>query len=262
MTGASRSASTDTVPVELFLVGAMKAGTSNLQDRLADHPSVEFSHLKEPNYFLFEGGRPDFTGPGDEKINRLAVRTLEAYRDLYRRAPVGAVRGDASTTYLFDPDVAERISARRPDARIVIVLRNPIDRAYSAFNHLRRDRREPHEDFERALAEEEARAERGWGPLRMQESVRRYAEQVRRYLERFLQIRVGLNSGEVVVRAIGSDLHMDYTAVGETTHLAARMEQLATPGSILLTAATLWLVEGLVRVNALGPISLKVLLVP
>jgi tetratricopeptide (TPR) repeat protein len=63
---------------------------------------------------------------------------------------------------------------------------------------------------------------------------------------------VGLNSGEVVVRAIGNDLHMDYSAVGQTTHLAARMEQLATPGSIRLTAATLRLVEGLVQVNALG----------
>jgi class 3 adenylate cyclase len=68
-----------------------------------------------------------------------------------------------------------------------------------------------------------------------------------------LQLRVGLNSGEVVVRAIGNDLHMDYSAVGQHTHLAARMEHLATPGSILLTTATLRLVEGLVRVNALGP---------
>ena len=70
-------------------------------------------------------------------------------------------------------------------------------------------------------------------------------------------MRVGLNSGEVVVRAIGNDLHMDYSAVGETTHLAARMEQLATPGSIRLTAATLRLVEGLVQVTALGPVPVK-----
>src|SRR6266481_4255041 len=75
-------------------------------------------------------------------------------------------------------------------------------------------------------------------------------------------MRVGLNSGEVVVRAIGNDLHMDYSAVGQTTHLAARMEQLATPGSIRLTAATLRLVEGLVRVNALGPIPVKGLTEP
>jgi hypothetical protein len=77
-----------------------------------------------------------------------------------------------------------------------------------------------------------------------------------------VQIRVGLNSGDVVVRAIGNDLHMDYSAIGQTTHLAARLEQLATPGSILLTAATLRLVEGLVRVNALGPVPVKGLTEP
>jgi len=77
-----------------------------------------------------------------------------------------------------------------------------------------------------------------------------------------LRMRVGLNSGEVVVRAIGNDLHMDYSAVGETTHLAARMEQLATPGSSRLTAATLRLVEGLVQVTALGPVPVKGLVEP
>ena len=77
-----------------------------------------------------------------------------------------------------------------------------------------------------------------------------------------VQIRVGLNSGEVVVRAIGSDLHMDYSAIGQTTHLAARMEQLATPGSIRLTAETLRLAEGLVQVTALGPVPVKGLAEP
>src|SRR4029434_7684975 len=71
------------------------------------------------------------------------------------------------------------------------------------------------------------------------------------------QARVGLNSGEVVVRSIGNDLHMDYSAVGQTTHLAARMEQLATPGSIRLTAATLRLGDDLVQVNALGRFPVK-----
>jgi tetratricopeptide (TPR) repeat protein len=72
-----------------------------------------------------------------------------------------------------------------------------------------------------------------------------------------VQIRVGLNSGEVVVRAIGSDLRMDYTAVGQTTHLAARMEQLAKPGTILLTPSTLGLAEGFVTVKPLGPVPVK-----
>ena len=93
--------------------------------------------------------------------------------------------------------------------------------------------------------------------LAMQAAMRRYAEEVRRSHGLEVQMRVGLNSGAVVVRAIGNDLHMDYSAVGQTTHLAARMEQLATPGSIRLTAATLRLVEGLVQVNALGQFPVK-----
>ena len=71
------------------------------------------------------------------------------------------------------------------------------------------------------------------------------------------QIRVGLNSGEVVVRAISNDLHMDYTAVGETTHLAARMEQAARPGTVLIAPATLDLVEGFVAMKSLGPVPVK-----
>jgi tetratricopeptide (TPR) repeat protein len=75
-------------------------------------------------------------------------------------------------------------------------------------------------------------------------------------------MRVGLNSGEVVVRAIGNDLHMDYSAIGQTTHLEARMEQLATPGSILLTAETLQLAEGFIQVQGLGPVPVKGLAEP
>jgi class 3 adenylate cyclase len=93
--------------------------------------------------------------------------------------------------------------------------------------------------------------------LSMQATLRHYAAELRRTQGLTVQIRVGLNAGEVVVRAIGNDLPMDYAAVGQTTHLAARMEQLATPGSILLTAATLRLVEGFVRVNAFGPVPVK-----
>src|SRR5439155_25528529 len=96
-----------------------------------------------------------------------------------------------------------------------------------------------------------------YAALAMQESMQRYSEEVRRTHGLTMQIRVGLDSGEVVVRAIHNDLHMDYSAVGQTTHLAARMEQLATPGTILLTAATLRLAEGLVRVNSLGPMPMK-----
>jgi class 3 adenylate cyclase/tetratricopeptide (TPR) repeat protein len=111
--------------------------------------------------------------------------------------------------------------------------------------------------FGAPLAHEDHAVRACYAALAMQDALRRYAEEVRHTHGLTVQMRVGLNAGEVVVRAIGNDLHMDYSAVGLTTVLAARMEQLATPGSSLLTAATLRLVEGLVQVNPLGPVPVK-----
>src|SRR3989454_7646552 len=96
-----------------------------------------------------------------------------------------------------------------------------------------------------------------YAALRMQESVQQYGLDTRQSQGVPIHIRVGLNSGEVVVRAIDSDLRMDYSAIGQTTHLAARMEQLAPPGSIWLTAETWHLAAGRIQANALGPVSVK-----
>ncbi len=111
--------------------------------------------------------------------------------------------------------------------------------------------------FGAPLAHEDHAVRACYAALRMQEAVKRYSDGVRRTEGIPVRIRVGLNSGEVVVRAIGSDLHMDYTAVGQTTHLAARMEQLADPGTVLLTPATLALAEDFVQVKSLGPMPVK-----
>jgi class 3 adenylate cyclase len=116
--------------------------------------------------------------------------------------------------------------------------------------------------FGAPIAHEDHAVRACYAALSMQEALRHYAAELRRTQGLTVQIRVGLNAGDVVVRAIGNDLYMDYSAIGQTTHLAARMEQLATPGSILLTAATLRLVEGFVRVNALGPVPIKGLAEP
>src|SRR5262245_64517283 len=116
--------------------------------------------------------------------------------------------------------------------------------------------------FGAPVAHEDHAVRACYAGLAMKAAMRQYAEEVRRAHGLEMQVRVGLNSGEVVVRTIGNDLHMDYSAVGQTTHLAARMEQLATPGSIRLTAATLRLAEGLVQVNALGQFPVKGLAEP
>src|SRR5947209_6044822 len=115
--------------------------------------------------------------------------------------------------------------------------------------------------FGAPIALEEHALRACYAALRMQDSIRRYAEEIDQ-AGSALRIRVGLNSGEVVVRAINSDLHMDYTAIGQTTHLAARMEQTAPPGSILTTGDTLHLAEGFVQVHPLGPVSVNGLTAP
>jgi class 3 adenylate cyclase/tetratricopeptide (TPR) repeat protein len=116
--------------------------------------------------------------------------------------------------------------------------------------------------FGAPLAHEDHAVRACYAALAMQAAVKQYAAEVQRRHGVPVQIRVGLNAGEVVVRAIGSDLHMDYTAVGQTTHLAARMEQMAMPGSILLTQAVLRLAEGYVQVTSLGPVPVKGLVEP
>ncbi len=116
--------------------------------------------------------------------------------------------------------------------------------------------------FGAPLAHEDHAVRACYAALRMQEAIRRYTDEVRRTHGVEVQIRVGLNSGEVVVRSIGSDLRMDYTAVGQTTHLAARMEQLAAPGTIRLSAGTLALAEGYIEVKSFGPIPVKGLAEP
>src|ERR1700716_3973428 len=116
--------------------------------------------------------------------------------------------------------------------------------------------------FGAPLAHEDHAVRACYAALALQEALAACGEQVRHMHGVELQARVGINSGEVVVRAIGNDLHMDYTAAGQTTHLAARMEQMATPGSTLIPTETLSVVEGYVQVQSLGPLPVKGLPAP
>ena len=116
--------------------------------------------------------------------------------------------------------------------------------------------------FGAPLAHEDHAVRACYAAFAIQQATERYAEEVRRTEGFRIRVRIGLNSGDVVVRAIRNDLHMDYTAVGQTTHLAARMEQIADPGTILITGSTLSLAEGFVDVNPLGPTPVKGLEAP
>jgi class 3 adenylate cyclase/tetratricopeptide (TPR) repeat protein len=176
----------------------------------------------------------------------------------------GALEGERKQVTVLFADLKgsmELLAERDPeDARTIL---DPVlERMMEAVHHYEGTVNQVMGDgimalFGAPVAHEDHAVRACYAALRMQDAVRRYAEALRRHQGLTVEIRVGLNSGEVVVRSIGSDLRMDYTAVGQTTHLAARMEQLAVPGSVLLTAETLRLAEGFIQVNPLGPVPVK-----
>ncbi len=146
----------------LFIVGAQKSGTSALSAWLSEHPQVFMSFPKEPGYLCFsEKGYCYNDGYGKRApASRYVVTDKSAYEHLFAAAKTQhTVLGEASTWYFAMPGMPEQIASYSQDAKIVLILRNPVDRAYSAWCHARRDKLEPCEDFVSALALEESRGE-------------------------------------------------------------------------------------------------------
>ncbi|HEU4438174.1 MAG TPA: adenylate/guanylate cyclase domain-containing protein, partial [Methylomirabilota bacterium] len=201
------------------------------------------------------GGGARFAPPGAYTPRHLADKILVS-----RRALEGE-RKQVTVLFADTKDSMELVADRDPEeARKLLdpVLEHmmaAVHRYEGTVNQVRGDGIMAL--FGAPLAHEDHAVRACYAALRMQESVKRYAEEIFRSHGVLVQIRVGLNSGDVVVRAIGSDLHMDYIALGQTTHLAARMEQLAAPGTVLVAPTTLQLAEGYVQVTARGPVAVR-----
>ena len=167
-----------------LVIGAMKSGTTALYYYFEQHPQIYMSPIKEPNFFCSEG---------QENLDGRSITSIEAYRDLFRHASGETAIGEASHCYLYEPKAAARIRAHVPDARLIAVLRNPIDRAYSHFLHMVRNGTEPLTDFAQALREEEVGAHR---ERSFQDYIGRglYYGQLKRYFDTFGwdQVRVYL----------------------------------------------------------------------
>ena len=168
----------------MFIAGSAKAGTSSLYHYLSQHPDVYMSAIKEPHYLCSHHFPSKFSGPGDEGFSGNIVRTRDAYMELFRNTGGAKIVGDASVYYLYYPDTAERIKAWNPDAKVIIILRNPVDRAFSAYSHTVRDGRESL-SFEAALLAENERKLTGYQPLWWYRDVGMYSKQVKRYFDVF-----------------------------------------------------------------------------
>ena len=178
-----------------FLVaGAGRCGTTGLVEGLRTHPDVFVTHPKEPHYFALHDQTVDFKAPGDEAtINRVAITDRDAYLALYDGAGSAQARGDGSvsTLYYYQRSIPE-ILAVNPEMRIVIMLREPVDRAFSSYQYMRTRGFEPEESFLAALDAEESRRQADWHHLWHYTEMSRYAESVGAFLEAFPSEQVGI----------------------------------------------------------------------
>ena len=150
---------------DFFVIGAPKAGTTALHAALAPHPQLFLSPVKEPKFFLCDGPPPDRGGPGDAHSYREWIWRRDEYERLFDLAPVGSRRGESTPFYLSDVAAQRRIRDAVPEARLIAVLRDPVDRAYSNWAHLWADGLEPIGDLVSACEEEPARRAAGWAPI-------------------------------------------------------------------------------------------------
>lgn len=163
---------------DFLVIGAPKAGTTALHAALARHPDLYMSPVKEPKYFLTDGPPPVRGGPGDVQTYREHVWRQEDYEALFDAAPAGALRGESTPFYLYDRGAQRRIRAQIPQARLIVLVRDPVERAHSNWTHLWSAGREPVGDFVRACAEEDRRVAAGWSAFWHYLRLGKYGEQL------------------------------------------------------------------------------------
>jgi sulfotransferase family protein len=168
-----------------LLLGTAKAGTTSMFRYLELHPEVFGASPKEPKFFAYENEDIRFQGPGDQIKNWLMVTRLEAYQALFAGVTNQKAIGEATAFYLYVPKAAERIRYHVPQAKLIAILRDPADRAYSAYLHLVRDGREPVHNFAQALQLEQSRIAQNYQPAWHYRSVGYYYAQIKRYYDLF-----------------------------------------------------------------------------
>jgi hypothetical protein len=172
---------------DFFVVGAARAGTTSLNQYLSQHPEIFITSRKDAHFFAAEC--TPWSGPGDELMNRKVMRDKAEYAQLFADVTGKKAIGESSAFYLCLPGTAERIAQAVPNARIIIILREPVIRAYSAYMLLTRDGREAL-SFEEGLQREAERKQQGYEPMWWYKELSLYAAQVQHYFEVFGPERV------------------------------------------------------------------------
>jgi len=163
---------------DFLVAGVPKAGTTALHAALSRHPSLYMSPIKEPKFFLTDGPPPARGGPGDALTYREHIWQRDKYEALFDAAPPGALRGESTPLYLYDRVAMRRIKDLIPAVKLIMVVRDPVERAHSNWTHLWSAGLEPVGDFVRACAEEERRIAAGWASFWHYTGLGKYGEQL------------------------------------------------------------------------------------
>lgn len=171
---------------DFLIIGAAKSSTTSLYFFLQQHPKVYMPVVKEPFFFTFMGqDMNQFHYEGPMKAKQTTITDLAEYQKLFLTAPADSRSGEASTLYLYDKDTPAHIKQHIPEVKMIAILRNPIDRAYSHFQHFRRDRLEPLSNFRQAILDEPRRMRENWFMSYFYVDAGFYGRQIKNYLEFF-----------------------------------------------------------------------------
>ena len=175
-----------------IVIGAAKCGTTSLVHYLAQHPQVFMSPEKEPRFFAPEFFTQYISGPIRKGTIRNEMK-IEEYEGLFEDITTEKAIGEASTEYIFFPETPKRIKKLIPDVKLIAILRNPSDRAFSAYCFQLRDGVEPL-SFEHSLLSESKRSQEYWRPGCLYQKAGFYFDQLSRYFDVFEpnQVRVYL----------------------------------------------------------------------
>lgn len=168
-----------------LIIGAAKSGTTSLHKYLNQHSQIYMSPDEEMHFFAYEQQELDWQGIGDISLKKRVIHKLEDYQSHFDSVLNEVAIGEKSAFYLYEPKAPERIQYYLPNVKLITVLRNPVERAYSSFLHLVRDGREPLNSFAQALAREEERIRNNWEPLWHYQKGGFYNDQLKRYFNRF-----------------------------------------------------------------------------
>jgi hypothetical protein len=253
---------------DFLVIGAPKAGTTALHAALARHPGLYMSAIKEPKFFLTDGPPPARGGPGDALTYREHVWRRADYEALFDPAPAGTLRGESTPLYLYDRAAMRRIRQAIPDARLIVIVRDPVERAHSNWTHLWSAGLEPVGDFVRACGEEERRIAAGWASFWHYIGLGRYGEQLEHLFTLFpaeqvlvLRYRLLVDEPEQTLDRICEFLGVEQGVIAEiprqnvTAHPEPTLAHRAVSLAQRAGSATGRLIPGLTAATLTGPLE-------